>query len=134
MRSCKVHRYLLMGSVNVSSSDAKGFVGYLLPHPSPPPLLHQKHFFALHSLQFNISTHACFKHTCSHHQNGGGERSEFHQVESHCNPSVSLQCRAQRKQIFMVDFPPPSFAIEVFHCSQIAELQKVEILDCQLKD
>lgn len=61
-----------MGSVNVSSSDAKGFVGYLLPHPSPPPLLHQKHFFALHSLHFNISTHACFKHTCSHHQNGGG--------------------------------------------------------------
>lgn len=38
-----------------------------------------------------------------------GGRSEFHQVESHYNPSVSLQCRAQRKQIFMVDFPPPIF-------------------------
>lgn len=61
---------------------------------------------------------------------------KFHKVERHCKPSLGLQGWAQRKQIFMVDFFffSPSFAIEVFHSSQIAELQKVETLDCQLKD
>lgn len=79
----------------------EGIVGYRLPQPHPT-LLYQKHFFALRSLQFNIPTHACFEYTCSHHQNSGG--SEFHKVERHCKPSMGLQCRAQRKQIFMVDF------------------------------
>lgn len=63
----------------------------------------------------------------------GGGGSKFHEVETNCKPSVGLQCPAQRKK-YLGSMFFPSFAIEVFHSSQMAELQKVEILDSQLKD